>query len=439
MKSLSRGIAWGIISLAALLGSAVADIIHLKSGKVEGTILSKTDTEIVVQTTVGKITLNAADVVSIERKSTPMQVYREMAAKLGAKDADGHFALGLWCTDQKLFGEAHKQYEAAIAIDPNHKSAREKLGYVLKDSKWLTRTQAKEAEGFVRMGDAWVTPEQRDAALNKDAANSWVRRLRATIAKGQMTADAVTVRVTACLGDKAGEPGEIALRTVFAEMIKSAQDARREREGEARIALLELINQQKGPEALDHVRRAAIGDPSDAVRGVAVKRLAAQKAVENTAYFVGLLREYTGPRYRLAGDKRARSIARRVLRRAAEALGELGDPRAIPALADAMFVRFFIPENADDTPPPMTLGFSNTRVGGATTVTDSRGNRYEVPVTDGTNYGLGGADPEREVEDPLFFNDGAYSALRKLSGQDFSHDKRAWLAWWYRNRFNFEE
>jgi hypothetical protein len=439
MKNLSRGIAWGLVALAAVLGSAVGDIIHLKSGKVEGTILKKTEDEIVVQTSVGKITLNPSDVVSIERKSSPMEVYRQMAAKVGDKDADGHFALGLWCTDQKLFGEAHKQYEAAIAIDPNHKSAREKLGYVLKDGKWLTRTQAKEADGFVRMGDAWVTPEQRDAAANKDAANSWVRRLRAAIAKGQMTADAVTARVTACLGDKAGEPGEIALRTVFAEMIKAAQSANRDREADARVALLDLINQQKGPEPLDHVRRAAVGDPSDSVRGVAVKRLAAQKAIENTAYFVGLLREYTGPRYRLTGDKRTRSVARRVLRRAAEALGELGDPRAIPALADAMFIRFYIPENADDSTPPMSLGFSNTRLGGATTVTDARGNQYSVPVTEGTNYGLGGSDPEKEVEDPIFFNDAAYSSLRKLSGQDFSHDKRAWLAWWYRNRFNFEE
>jgi len=434
-----KRLACAIAGLGLLLTAARADIIHLKSGKVEGTILKKTDTELVVQTTAGKVTLNPSDVVSIERKSSPMEVYREMAAKIGEKDADGHFALGLWCTDQKLFGEARKQFEAAVAVDPNHKSAREKLGYVLKDGKWLTRPQAKEAEGFVRMGDAWVTPEQRDAALNKEAANAWLRRLRGAVAKGPMTADAVTARVTACLGDKAGEPGEIALRSLLGEMIKSAQDARRDRESEARIALVDLVAGQKGTEALDHVRRAAIGDPSDTVRAVAVKRLAAQKAVENTAYFVGLLREYTGPRYRLNGDRKARSVARRVLHRAAEALGELGDPRAIPALADALFVRFYITENADDTPPPMSLGFSNTRVGGATTVTDARGNQYVVPVTEGTNYGLGLNDAERDVEDPLFFNDSAYSALRKLSGQDFSHDKRAWLAWWYRNRFNFDE
>jgi hypothetical protein len=433
--------ACGIAVLGLLLTTARADIIHLKRGKVEGTIVSKTDTEVVVQTTVGKVTLNASDIVSIERKSSPMEVYRQMAAKVGEKDDDGHFALGLWCSDQKLFGEAHKQFQAAVAIDPNHKSAREKLGFVLKDGKWLTRSQAKEAEGFVRMGDGWVTPEQRDAALNKEASVAWLRRLRAVVAKGPMSVDAVTARLGACLGDKAGEPGEGALRALLAEMIKSAQDARRDRdrEGEARIALLDLLVGQKSSEALDLVRRAAIGDPNDGVRGVAIKRLAAQKAVENTAYFVGLLRDYTGPRYRLQGDKRTRSIARRVLHRAAEALGVLGDPRAIPALAEAMFVRFYIAENADDTPPPMSLGFNSTRVGGMPMVTDARGNQFVAPVTEGTNWGLGPGDIERDTEDPLFFNDSAYNSLRKLSGQDFSHDKRAWLAWWYQNRFNFEE
>jgi hypothetical protein len=33
-----------------------------------------------------------------------------------------------------------------------------------------------------------------------------------------------------------------------------------------------------------------------------------------------------------------------------------------------------------------------------------------------------------------YFYDAAYSALRKLSSGDFGHDKRKWLAWWYRNR-----
>lgn len=437
-----KRIAYALAVFGLLLTTARADVIHLKSGgKVEGTILKKTETEVVVQTIIGPQTLAMSDIVSIERKSSPMEVYRDMAAKVEEKDADGHFALGLWCTDQKLFGEARKQFEAAVAADPNHKSAREKLGFVSKDGKWLTRAQAKEAEGFVKLGDAWVTPEQRDAAQNKDAANAMLRRLRAAVAKGPTTVDAVAARVNACLGDKAGEPGDLAVRALFAEMIKSAQDGRRESSADPRIALLEMIAQQKGAEALDHVRRAAIGDPSDTVRGVAVKRLAAQKAVENTAYFVGILREYSGPRYRLGGDKRTRGIARRVLHRAAEALGELGDPRAIPALVEALFVRFYINDTGDDnTPPPLSLGFSSTRLGGVTGVTDSRGSSYSLPMTEGTNYNFGtGGDPDREVEDPLYFNDAAYSALRKLSGQDFSHDKRAWLAWWYRNRFNFEE
>ena len=437
MRSVARLVACAV-ALAALLGSARGDIIHLKTGRVEGVILKKTETELVVQTAAGKVTLNPADVVSIERKAAPLEVYREQAAKVGEKDADGHFALGLWCTDQKLFGEAHKEFERAAAIDPDHKGAREKLGYVLKDGKWMTRAEAKKADGFVKLGDAWVTPEQRDAAQRREAANACLRRLRAAVAKGPATVDAVTKRLMTVLGDKSGEAGQAALRALLAEMTKAALEARRDRDYEARIAVLDLIRQDKSPDALDTLRRAALQDPHDSVRAVATKTLAAQKSVDNVAYFVGLLREYTGPRYRLNGDRRARNLARRALRRAAEALGELGDPRAVPALADTLIVRFYISENADEI-PPMSMGFNRYAGGPAGVYTDSSGNQYVVPSGETTNWGLGPNEPERDTEDPVFFNEQAYNALRKLTGQDFSHDKRAWLAWWYRNRYNYED
>jgi hypothetical protein len=80
----------------------------------------------------------------------------------------------------------------------------------------------------------------------------------------------------------------------------------------------------------------------------------------------------------------------------------------------------------------MQMGFSSTSLVGTETYTDPYGNQLAVPITEGMNWGLD--QSERETEDPFFFNDSAYNALRALSKQDFSHDQRAWLAWWYRNR-----
>ena len=185
------------------------------------------------------------------------------------------------------------------------------------------------------------------------------------------------------------------------------------------------------------MRRTAIADPDHQVRSVAITQLKVQKSVDNTAYLVGLLRTFSGERYRVRGNKKSRALARRILRRAAEALGLLGDPRAVPALANAMVVQFYIPENKEEM-PPMNIGFSNTTNVGGHVITDQHGNQFVMPATEGQNFGVGGDDREKRIESGYFFTEAAYTALRKLTGRDYTHDKRKWLAWWYRNRHDIE-
>jgi len=438
MRSSVRLTSLGFLALLVVLGSASADIIHLKTGKVEGVVVKRTDTELVVETRAGKVTLKVADVVKIEPKATPFEVYREMAAKVADNDADGHFALGLWCTDHKLFREARRAFEKAIAIKPDHKSAREKLGYVLKDGKWMTRAEARKADGFVRYKGKWVTHEERENAERRKAIHAWARRLSRAISKGPMTPEAVGARITAALGDRAGKDADVALRVILHEKTKEALVAKRDRGVAARIALADAVAAQNRVEASELLRRVAIEDPSADVRAVAVKALAAQKSIDNTAYFVGLLRKFTGARYRVRGTARTRNLARRVLRRASEALGELGDARAVPTLARSMIVQFVITRSSDEI-PPMSVGVGRTNVAGATVVSDAHGNQFVVPATKTSNIDFGSGGRERRPEDGLFFNEAAYQALRRLTGQDFGHDKRAWLGWWYRNRHEFED
>lgn len=429
-----RGIAAGLIALLLIAGLAPADIIHLKAGKVEGIIVKKTDTELVVETTAGKVTLDPADVVKIERKSSPLELYREMAREVKTGDADGHFKLGLWCLDGRLYREANGEFRKAIAIEPSHKGARERLGYVLKDGKWMTHSEAKRADGFVKHGDRWMTQEQRDRLERRAAVVAWGKRIQAAIAKKPVREDAIAARIAALLRGRDGEPAQMALRLTLRDLIKEAQEARRDRTCPARIALVEAVGDQEAAEATALVRWAAIADPDDGVRGVATGVLRAQKDVDNTACFVGMLRHFTGSRFRIKGDKKARATARRVLRRAAEALDQLGDARAVPALADAMVVRFHIPEQQNkDELPPMNIGFSNNTFVGSNVTTDQHGNQFVMPVTEGSNWGTDD-EAKKRVDTGFFFNDAAYSALRKLTRQDFGHSKHKWLAWWYRNR-----
>jgi len=422
------------IALALVpLAGAWADIIHLRTGRVEGMIVKRTATELVVETTAGKVTLNPADVVRIERRSSPLELYREMASKVGAKDAEGHFRLGLWCLDQRLFGEANREFRATIALDPNHKVARERLGYVQRDGKWLTRDEAKRADGFVRHNDKWVTQEQRSNAKHRRALASWRKRLRRVVSARPTTEQAVARRWAAALGEEPDEVAHAALRSLLREMTDDARKSRRDPTSGARLAMVRLIAAQGGAEAIALLRRTAVADGQESVRTVAVEALAGRKNIDDTAYFVRLLRQFSGARYRVRGDKKSRATARRVLRHAAVALGRLGDARAVPALANALIVRFHIAEDKEDV-PPMTIGFSSSNLVGGTMLSDGLGGQFVTPIAEGSNFGLGGSEAERKVESGFYFNEAAYYALRTLTGKDLDQDKRAWLAWWYRNR-----
>jgi hypothetical protein len=220
---------------------------------------------------------------------------------------------------------------------------------------------------------------------------------------------------------------------VLEALAKDALGERRDRTDEARLALIHLLADETSTKTLELLRRIAVGDRHELVRAAAVQALAAQEQVANTAYFVGLLRRFTSEKYRARGTKKSRATARRVLRRAALALGELSDARAVPALARALHVRFHIPEQGGEL-PPMTIGFSTPQALGGQVVTDTHGNQMVMPVQEQTNWGLDAGGDQPPVEDGFFFNEAAYTALRALTRQDFSTDKQAWLAWWYRHK-----
>ncbi|MFP4056187.1 MAG: hypothetical protein ACLF0G_04895 [Candidatus Brocadiia bacterium] len=428
--------------LAACLlaaGGARGDIIHLKTGQVEGRVIEETDDEVVVETKVGKVTLKKSQVVRIEEKASPLDIYHEMAAKVGENDAEGHFSLGRWCADHKLFRQAREEYRKTIAIDPDHKGARERLGYVHKHGKWMTRAEAKRADGFVRHEGRWVTAEERDRELRREAVLDRLQALRKVLARGPMTPGAIAERLTAILGPDLDERDKTSLRVLLRELTNEADEKRRDRTADARLALVDLVGEQEALEAAELLRRTAIVDREPQVRTRAARCLAERDSLDDTAYFVGLIRRFTADRYRINGTKKTRSLARRVLRRTAEALELLGDPRAVPMLAESMVVRFHIPEQ-DEGLPPMSIGFSTTSFAGPGRVfTDDQGNQFVLPVTEGTNWGLNPQEQEREAEDLFFFNEAAYNALRKITGQDFGHDKKAWLSWWYRHRHELEK
>jgi pimeloyl-ACP methyl ester carboxylesterase len=74
------------------------------------------------------------------------EFYNVKVKELGEGDAEASYKLALWCKNTRLKREAKKLLRQAIKLDPNHRGAREALGYKLHKGKWLTRREYEKVK-----------------------------------------------------------------------------------------------------------------------------------------------------------------------------------------------------------------------------------------------------------------------------------------------------
>lgn len=76
----------------------------------------------------------------------PEDVYEEKSRAAG-KDAEARYQLALWCEKQKNMRDlAHEEFARTVELDPNHERARDKLGYVRRGEKWITKEENMQLE-----------------------------------------------------------------------------------------------------------------------------------------------------------------------------------------------------------------------------------------------------------------------------------------------------
>lgn len=164
----------------ALTGLVSADIVHLKDGrKVEGEVVEKSATKIVVKTKFGLSEFATADVDRVEAKNTPEQELAARLAKADAADASALFDAYLYAKEQKLTSKGKDILKQIVKLEPDHEAARKELGHVKYNDKWIPEADAKKLaksdeekemkdRGLVRYKDKWVTPEEKEAAEHAD-------------------------------------------------------------------------------------------------------------------------------------------------------------------------------------------------------------------------------------------------------------------------------
>ena len=144
---------------AAGLAPALADEVYLKGGaKFTGRIEQQTDTMVTVNIGDGVVGVPMVRVEKIVKGKSPLDEYDERARALGAQDLDGWRGLGAWASHHGLSAQAKDAYAKVMALSPDDPEARQALGYVRINNQWMTEEQSYIARGYVKVGGEWMTP-----------------------------------------------------------------------------------------------------------------------------------------------------------------------------------------------------------------------------------------------------------------------------------------
>jgi hypothetical protein len=406
------GFTFAVLVGAGFLSDATADVIRIAGGgKIEGTVLEdeSDDAKLVVETKFGKVRVARDKIESIDRgvENDPAD-YRAEAAKY--KDtAEDQFKLAQWCLDARLKKQATEHLRRVLALEPDHYGAREKLGYVKVNGKWMTLDESKAAQGLVKDSKGrWVLPQQREEAAKKEAAKklraefftrvrAWSRLLRSEVA---VKADAARSNLKGIKDPAAVEP----LLKFLSEPESKPAD---------RLLLAEILSRIEGPESTAALQKLGLDEADDEVRGAVAQALKPRRSAAVVKGLALLLKNKDNDR----------------INRAAELLAAMGDKSVVPDLIDALVTRH---ERVHQTTWEEYVAATRPQpFAPSRTIVLPNGTRVVAPQAIPAQGAplVGSPPPETTVTVETRENQGVLHALQDLTGEDFGFDKNRWLDW----------
>ncbi|MGH7201700.1 MAG: HEAT repeat domain-containing protein, partial [Planctomycetaceae bacterium] len=186
------------LTAAALLAGSLsrADSIELNNGgevrgEIRGNVSSSGAEPITIETLGGAVvTVERDQIKNIIKRSLKLEEYYTRARAL-PEDAEAHWQLAEWCREQRLSRQRTEQLERVVALDPDHEPARLALGHEQRDGVWMTRDEAMAADGYVKHGSRYVTPQEKElleqAEADEEDQREWyvrIRQLHSTLSSG---------------------------------------------------------------------------------------------------------------------------------------------------------------------------------------------------------------------------------------------------------------
>ena len=177
--------------LVSLAGVARAARVHLKSGAVIEGKSTRASGQEMVEDESGQIGLSVDEVDRIVRGASPVQEFEAKREALGPRDIAGRVALANYCRDRGMRGREEQLLREVIELDPDHAEARERLGFVGREGRWVEREQSLRDQGLVPFEGRWLTREQvvEIERLRAQAAIAARQRERAEVELAAAKAD----------------------------------------------------------------------------------------------------------------------------------------------------------------------------------------------------------------------------------------------------------
>lgn len=155
-------------SLALLMGTASADVVHLKSGgRLEGVLISEDKTNVTLDVGMGRVSLPRTSILRLERGASALSEFRTRLSAIRPGDARAYAELARFAAEAGLRNEARIAWARTAVLDPGNVEAHLALGHVLAGGRYVEEDEAYRERGYVRFEGRWMTPTEQAALLRE--------------------------------------------------------------------------------------------------------------------------------------------------------------------------------------------------------------------------------------------------------------------------------
>ena len=338
-----------------------------------------------------------------------IQIQREYVDRVLTLDdtAAAHVALAKWCEANGLADRARRHWQEAILRDADNKEARGALGFVKRGTEWVPASQASVFPAELPPTTVVVDPTsaEKRRAISREVQSIVIRHLGsadpATREKGR---DQIFMMRDA-------EAAEPIFRLLGAGNV------------EMRRLACEALGRIPGEEAGKYLVKFALGDPTEEVYRAAVAALASRDRDRGVPMLVNAL----------GGSEKA-------MKRAAYALGEMQEWRAVPALITHLktLEPRLVTYEVQDSGPSMFSGTLVPYIAHMTPIVAGGVVAWKPTVAYlPIGGGFGGNDGPVTVHRTIYElvpQPIIREALEKITGQDGEFRSQEWWKLWDRHR-----